>query len=230
MEQFRHARRDWVIGDAIATLAAVGIGAGVASALLRLFESGWFGVAASTLLYALGGGAAFGVLQHRVLRGLMPFLRLGTWAGWTGFGFAAAWLAVAFPIPGLSPDSPLAAEPGWWLAPWAAIAVGAGVGLVVGLFQAAGMREWVARPLMWTVGSLAAWTPGTALLWVAAGPVTDIGGPAAMLLAALVVFTAGAVVGLIQSAFLQRLEMAGDDGGVYANQVLGGLGSIDLSE
>jgi Zn-dependent protease with chaperone function len=83
---------------------------------------------------------------------------------------------------------------------------------------------------MWTVGSLIAWIPGTALLWVAAGPVTDVGGPVAMLFAAGVVLVAGSIVGLIQSAFLRRLEMTGDDGGVYANQVLGGLGSIDLSE
>jgi hypothetical protein len=222
--------RDWTLADAIAALATMAIGGGVSSGLLRLFEAGWFGVVSSAVVFTLVGGAAFGVLQHRVLRDVLPFLKLDSWVTRTGFGCALIWLAVALPVPGLSPDVALAAEPGWWLSETSVVVLGVGFGLIVGLMQSWALREWVTRPLRWAVVNLAVWLPATGLLWVAAGPVYDIGPPAAALLGALVVLAAGAVAGLAQSRLVAAMVEGNDDGGEYAQQVLGDLGSIDLSE
>jgi hypothetical protein len=80
------------------------------------------------------------------------------------------------------------------------------------------------------VGQPSVWLPATGLLWVAAGPVYDIGPPAAALLGALVVLAAGAVAGLAQARLVAAMVEGNDDGGEYAQHVLGDLGSIDLSE
>jgi hypothetical protein len=222
--------RDWTLADAIAALATMAIGAGVAAALLRLFEAGWFGVVSSTLVFTLTGGAAFGVLQHRVLREVLPFLKLDSWVTRTGVGCVLIWLMVALPIPGLSPDLALAAEPGWWLSPDAVVVLGLGFGLVVGLMQAWALRAWVVRPLRWALVNFVVWLPATALLWVAAAPVYDMGPPVAALLGAVVVLAAGATAGLAQSRLVATMVEGNDDGGEYAQHVLGDLGSIDLSE
>ncbi len=222
--------RDWTLANAIAALATMALGGGVARELLRLFEAGWFGVVSSTVVFALIGGAGFGVLQHRVLRDILPFLRLDSWVTRTGVGCALVWLVVALPIPGMSPDLALAAEPGWWLSPEAVLALGLGFGLIVGLMQAWALREWVARSPRWALVNLGVWLPATALLWVAAGPVHEMGLPAAALLGASVVFAAGAVAGMAQARFVATMVAGNDDGGEYAQQVLGDLGSIDLSD
>jgi hypothetical protein len=222
--------RDWTIADAIAALATMAVAGGVAASLLRLFEAGWFGVVSSTLVFAVSGGAAFGILQHRVLRHVLPFLKLDAWVTRTGVGCALVWLVVALPVPGLSPDLPLAAGPGWWLSQDSVVALGIGFGLVVGLMQTWALRAWVVRPLRWAFVNLGAWLPATALLWVAAGPVYDIGPPAAALAGGSVVLAAGAVAGLAQARFVATMAEGNDDGGEYAQHVLGDLGSIDLSE
>lgn len=226
----RRAWRDWIIANAIAALAAIGIGAAVASRLLRLFEVGWFGIASSSLVFGVTAGAAFGILQHRVLRNMLPFLKADTWVVWTGFGATLTWLVVAVPMPQIFGDTALAAEPGWWLRVEAVAAVALGMGLLVGVCQWFALREWVRRPWRWMFVNLAAWALASPLLMWAAADVYEMGPPVAPLACAGVVLLAGAVVGAVGGRFVEKMVVGNDDGGVYAQQVLGDLGSIDLSE
>jgi hypothetical protein len=222
--------RDWVIADAIAALAVVGLGAGLAAWLLRLFEMGWFGIVSSTIVFAVSGGLGIGLLQHRVLQEVMPFLKPGPWATWSGLGAALAWLPLAFPIPVIAPDVALGAQAGWWLQLDAAVALVIGLGLVLAACQTLPLSEWFPRPWRWIVMSLGGWALATPLVLLASSWFDGVGQPAGSLLASGAVLAGGAMVGLVRGRFMRTLVSDAQGGGDYAQHVLGDIGSIDLGD
>lgn len=218
--------REWIVADSIAGVAVVGLGAGSSAALLTLFEGGWFGVVASTLLFAAAGAGVLGMLQHRALTPGLPFLKRGAWVWWTGLGSGIAWLVVAVPIPGITGDGALIARSEWWRSPPAVLALLGGLGVVVPLLQLVPLSEWTGSLWRWSVGSLLGWGLASGLVLATTGPIAELAPISAIPAAVAVLALGGSLVGITQAWSARRA--AGDD--EYAHHVLGDLGSVDLSE
>ena len=172
---------------------------------------GLMGLAAESFLAALTSGIVFGatigvsigLAQGSVLARHVEGLSPTRWATYTAVGAALAWAVVAYPIGQLAIEG---LEPGWTERILWSIAIGLVAGGIVGLIQWLDLRLLVSHSLTTIASQAIAWSVGAVILGTVDGLIrTELSERAGLLAAAGALFVAGATVGLIHGAFVQRM-------------------------
>jgi hypothetical protein len=173
----------------------------------------WQGRSALALTVVVAGGlvegAALGILQGRVVGVVLdsPTGAVGRrWATVTLLVAGLGWAAASAPSVYAAPDSS-AAQPPTPLVLLGAAGLGAAMGAVLGLAQAAVLRGRVAHPARWVGISTVAWTPTMAVIFTGA-TLPSAGWPwqAVVALGAVTGLAAGTLLGLLSGPLLPRLD------------------------
>lgn len=198
-------RNRWVL----ACVAAEAVGMTAAASAARLADAlrgeggGPLAVLAVVVAGGLVEGAALGGLQGAVLRPLVGRVAARRWAVVTFVVAGVGWAAASAPSAYAAEDTSGTAPP-LWLVLAGAAALGATMGLLLGLGQAAALRAEVARPWRWVRVSALAWTPTMVVIFTGATlPAADW--------PAIVVVPLGTVTGLVAGAVLGLLSAPGAD-------------------
>lgn len=218
--------RDWLVACCLASVAGLGAGTVAGVGLLVLFNGGWFGIVTSTVAFALVCGLVLGVLQHRTLVELLPYLHRGEWIGWTVFGASLVWAALV----GASIIEQGMPRIGYWPSETGSLVLGGGMGVVVGAAQWMHLKEWVQRPWRWILLNTVAWGLATPLLWLVSIEVGAMNLARGFPLGAGLLLAAGLVVGVLQGLFVPRFDPKDEVAVQYTRSALDDIGSIDLSE
>jgi hypothetical protein len=203
-----------VIANGLGEMVGLGL-SGTLTVALVFSNDQRLGVAPGALLTivlcALIEGSAVGLLQHRAMQPALPNLRRNDWWLWTTLGAALAWTLGMLPstligmsqevTPGVQP-----AEPSQAVTLLLAAAMGLVAGPILGVGQWYALRRQVAHAWRWIPAQSAAWALGMPLIFlmvdrIAPGAFTI----ADALLAAVMLFLTGAVVGAVHGLVLVRL-------------------------
>jgi hypothetical protein len=201
------------------------IGLGLSGALtivLVLSNEPTMGVLWAALLTVIGStlieGSSVGLLQWRVLRNPLPALPMRAWWVGTAAGAFLAWTLGMLPstLLAMGEESTGAAAPeiSQALTLLLASAMGLVAGPVLGLGQWWVLRRHVEWAGWWIPAQAAAWAVGMPIIfqmvdWVAPGPFTLRDA----LVAAAMLFAAGAAVGAVHGVVVVRLVQRPLDGG-----------------
>lgn len=205
----------WTLANGLAEM--VGLGLSGALFVYFLMNEGRWGVVPSALASIVAStlieGTAVGVAQWRVLRTPLPRLRLRAWWAGTAAGAFVAWTLGMLPstLIGLSQQAETASaaamtEPSQALTLLLAAVLGAVAGPLLGIGQWWVLRKHVARAGWWIPAQSLAWAVGMPIIfqlidWIAPGAFTLTDA----LLAAGMLFLAGAAVGALHGLVLVRL-------------------------
>ena len=201
----------WIVANAIGEILGLGLAAAVAiGMILTIGEPKSLAVAVMMAGVMIAAGACEGVIvglaQWRVLRRRLPRVPRRDWVLATAMGALVAWALGMAPstLAVLNQDAgapPL--EPSDWLVYSLAAAMGAALGIVLGIPQWRVLRRHVQRAHWWVWANAAAWLVGMPLVFLGAGA-SPVGaspwGIAATI--ALTIAAAGAAAGAVHGAAL----------------------------
>lgn len=220
-ERTTHRRlwRRWVVANGLGEMIGLGLSGALTVSLILANES-VIGPLAAALITVVGctliEGTAVGVAQWRELRVPLPRITLRSWWLGTAAGAFIAWMLGMLPSTVFSmmeaAENTTAAstaagpEMSQGITLLLAALLGAVAGPILGLGQWWVLRRHVARAWWWIPAHSAAWAVGMPIIfqlvdWIAPGAFTLQDA----LLAAAMLFLAGAAVGAIHGGVLVRL-------------------------
>jgi hypothetical protein len=201
----------WVAANAVAEVLGLGLAAAVGvGMILGVGEPKSLAVAVMMAGVMIAAGACEGVIvgvaQWMVLRRRLPRLQRRDWVLATAMGSLVAWTLGMAPstLAVLNQDaSSPTPEPSDLLVYVLAAAMGAALGVVLGIPQWRVLRRYVQRAHWWVWANAAAWLAGMPLVFLGAGS-SPVGAPpwSVALMIALTIAAAGATVGAIHGAAL----------------------------
>lgn len=201
----------WVAANGGGEMLGLGLGALVGIPGQLWLESHLPALAAAVLAataFALVEGGIVGVAQGSIVHRLDPRVSVSRWVAATTAGGWVAWLAVSVPF-ALGAGAAAGAgstEPPLVLQLAAMAFAGLAAGPVLALPQALVLRAAVPAPWPWVWANAKAWAVGLPLIQLVAGGLpAGWPLPAYVVVAALVLFTSGALVGRIHGPTLWRL-------------------------
>ncbi|CAA9590687.1 MAG: hypothetical protein AVDCRST_MAG18-5129 [uncultured Thermomicrobiales bacterium] len=205
----------WVAANAAGEAIGLGGTALVGLALLpRLGDARMVAAVATAALAVAAGtaieGLAVGTAQWLVLRRPLPELPWGRWAGATAAGAGIAWTAGMLPstLLALGQDAAQApaTEPSAAVVYPLAFLMGLVLGPVLGGAQWLVLRRYRERAWWWIAANAPAWGCGMVLIFAGIDALVALGpGPAAAILAVILLAAVGATVGAIHGLALVRL-------------------------
>jgi hypothetical protein len=207
--------RRWVVANALGELAGLGgvalLGAALVPAVQQTVPGATGHLATAGLVVALGSVEGW-VVGHAQARALGPTgIEAGPWIRATVLGAVLAWALGMVPSTAIAllrapGDAPAGAGPPLTVR----LLLAAGLGLVAGPILAAVqvrvLRRYAPRPGRWLLANALGWALGMPLVFMAIRALALEGPrPGAIAGSAAAILLAGAVVGLVEGAFLVPL-------------------------
>jgi hypothetical protein len=197
----------WIVANSIGELLGLGLVAAIGGGLVWRFGEpaealGVLLLTAALLLLGACEGVIVGVAQWLALRHFVPLLKAGVWIRATATGAFIAWALGLIPstlmnlreAAGAAPPVEMSDATMFMLA----VAMGLGLGAILGLPQWLALRRRLSRAGWWVMANAVAWAVGMPVIFSGAGSV-----PQGMAVGSLILFialtlaVAGAIVGAI---------------------------------